>query len=536
MKFYKFFLMFVLILPLLLKAQVNTDLKIKYLSSEYVYITGGKADSVSLNDQFEVIRNGVSIATIEVVYTADHSASCKILNMNQPIQAGDRLKWLKKSIVASIVQDSLKGTISMVKEEQEKKVKVEKTRNLSRIRGNIGIQWYHFEDLTDSKLNFDQPTFRINFKAQKLWNRDFNFNIRFRSRKYERSRRFNNDVPASEWRNRIYEASFAYNNADSPINFKIGRIISNMFSGIGYIDGLLLQNNINELWRWGVFAGSRPEWQYSDFQTSIQKYGGYINFLKGDYLKNRWESTLAFSAEYHGSTVSREFLYLMNNYNYKSRLSVYQSLELDYNRDWRKEKTAETISITGLYVSGSYKIFDWLKTGVSYDNRKNYYTYELLKTIADSLFDSAFRQGIRANVYMRYSKNINFYGNFGWRNREGEGSDTYSYIGGLNFSNFLIRRLRITPRFAGFTNYYTSGYNPSVSLTKNFRYGHYIGISAGSYIYTLKETSTNHMNNWLRLNGQLELPWQTYFSGNYEYDWGDDVEGHRILAELGYRF
>lgn len=535
MKFYKFFLTFVLILPLLLKGQDNTDLKIKYLSSEYVYITGGKADNVSLGDQFEVIRNGIFIATIEVVYTADHSASCKILNMNQKVQAGDQLKWLNKNIVPSTIQDSLESAIPVRKEEQDQREKEKKTRSLTRISGNIGIQWYHFEDLTSSKLNFDQPSLRINFKVQKLWNKDFHIRIKFRSRKYDRSRRFTNNVPASEWRNRIYEGSFSYDNPGNPINFKIGRIISNMFSGIGYIDGLLLQNNINKLWRWGVFAGSRPEWQYAEFQTSIQKYGGYVNFLKGNYLTSRWESTIAFSGEYHGSTVSREFLYLMNSYSYKSRLSLYQSLELDYNRDWRKEKTAETISITGLYASGSYRIFDWLNTGLSYDNRKNYYTYEL-RTIADSLFDSAFRQGIRVNMYVRYFKNINFYGNFGWRKREGEGSNTYSYMGGLNISNFLINSMRLSPRFAGFTNYYTSGYNPSVSLTKSFRYGHYLGVSVGSYIYSLKETSTNNMNNWLRLNGQLELPLQMYLSGNYEYDWGDDVEGHRILTELGFRF
>ncbi|MEJ2544201.1 MAG: hypothetical protein P8Y99_09050, partial [Calditrichaceae bacterium] len=192
MRFYKFFLISCILIPLLLNAQNNTNLKIKYLSSEFVYITGGRADSVSLGDQFEVIRNGVTIATIEVVYTADHSSSCKILNAKQQLQAGDKLKWLKKYTAGSITQDSLKNTLPEVNEEQIQEEREEKTKSLTRIRGNIGIQWYHFEDLTNSKLNFDQPSLRINFKAQKLWNRSYNINIRLRSRKYDRSRRYTN--------------------------------------------------------------------------------------------------------------------------------------------------------------------------------------------------------------------------------------------------------------------------------------------------------------------------------------------------------
>ena len=27
-----------------------------------------------------------------------------------------------------------------------------------------------------------------------------------------------------------------------------------------------------------------------------------------------------------------------------------------------------------------------------------------------------------------------------------------------------------------------------------------------------------------------------YLSGEYQYDWGDDSEGHRLLGEMGYRF
>ena len=408
-------------------------------------------------------------------------------------------------------------------------------KRLTRIRGNIGIQWYHFEDLKASGLNFNQPSLRLNFKVTKLWNRDYNIRIRFRSRYNERTRRYSNDVPETEWRNRIYEASFSYDNLIKPVNFKFGRIISNTFSGIGYIDGIQLQHNAGKAWRYGIFAGTQPEWQYSELQTSIQKYGLYFNYLTGDYSTRRWESTIALAGAYHGSTVSREFLYLQNSYNYTSRLNIYQNLELDLNRDWRKEKTNESFSISGLYVSTNYKITNSLNMGLSYDNRKNYYTYEL-RSLADSLFDAAFRHGIRARLNFRILKNMRIYGNFGWRKRQSEGSNTYSYSGGINLSNILAQRINISARYSGFTNYYTDGHNPSIRISKSFRSGHNIGLSYGTYLYTLKANKSDNVNQWFRFNSQFELPLRIYVSGSYEYDWGDDVEGSKILVELGYRF
>lgn len=526
---------FLFLVPLLNFAQINQVMKVKYLSSEYVYIDAGRAEGVTIGDQYEVVRDQLVVAMVEVAYVADHSASCKILSSENNIQAGDLLKLLRKGTGEEKSAEIESKETLHLSEVTTKDEKEQKPKSMTRISGNMAIQWYHFEDLTESNLNFSQPTLRFNFKAKKIWNREYNLRIRFRSRRDERSRRYSNDVPESEWRNRIYEASFSYDDLNKPLNFKAGRIISNTFSGIGYIDGLLLQHNAGDLWRWGVFAGTQPEWQYSDFQTSIQKYGGYFNLLKGDYTTNRLESTLAMAGEYHGSTISREFLYLQNSYTYGSRMSIYQSLELDYNRAWRKNKTAETLSLTGLYLSASYDVTDWLNTGISYDNRKNYYTYEL-RSLADSLFDSAFRHGVRANLNISYFKTIRLYGNFGWRKRENESSNTYSYAAGVNFSNLMIHRLRLSARFAGFTNYYTRGYNPSIYLTQSFRQGHLIGIAYGTYIYSIKQNSKSNLNNWLRLNGQLELPLNLYISANYEYDWGDDLKGHRFLAELGYRF
>lgn len=525
-----------LICPFIVFGQSNKAIIVKYLSAENVYINAGKTEGVNVEDIYSVIQNGEVVAEIEVVYTADHSASCKILKKFRDIQIGDHLKLLKKAETIPeqadvIIQKKTDQAVDTAKEEKKKP----KMKGKTSVSGALGIQWYQFQDFSGSKLDYSQPTMRFNLRVRKLWNREMNIRVKFRSRYNERSRNYDNGTPQTEWRNRLYEASFSYDDISRPFNFKIGRIISNTFSGVGYIDGLQLQHNIAPNWCYGIFAGTQPEWQYSDFQTSIQKYGLFVNYKKGDYTTNRWESTVAFAGAYHGSTVSREFLYIQNSVNYRQRLNIYQSIELDLNRDWRKEKTGQSISMSGLYISSSFKVTEWLNTGLSYDNRKNYYTYEM-RSLADSLFDDAFRHGIRANFSIRYLNNIRIYGNYGWRKRSGEGSNTQSYAAGVNASNFLIRRSSLSLRFAGFTNYYTTGFNPSIRFSKNLWGGHYFSLAYGNYFYTLKSSNANNVNQWASFNANFELPLNLYLSGSYEYDWGNDVEGQRILAELGYRF
>lgn len=389
-------------------------------------------------------------------------------------------------------------------------------------------------DHSSNHLDFEQPTFRLRLRARQLWGKAYNLDIRTRSRYYQRSTSYNT-IESQKWRNRIYEVSFDYNDPGALLNYKFGRIISNKFSGIGYIDGAQLQINVSEKLKSGVFAGTQPQWQYSSFQSSMEKYGGFLNFTQGEYGQNRFESTLAAAGEYHKGVISREFLYLQNNYSGGSRWNFYHSMELDINRDWRKELTSSSVALSSLYLSLRLNVSRRLATTLSYDNRTNYYSYET-RTLADSLFDDAMRQGLRSNISLKLSYSMRLYANVGVRKKESDNTATVSYYGGFNKSNFLLRQMYLNLRFSGFSNLYAKGFNPSVRLGKSFRFGHSLNMSYGNYKYTLDISNQSRMNQWIRLDGTFEMKYNFFFSGEVSYNWGDDSSDHRILTELGYRF
>jgi hypothetical protein len=524
----------ILVVSVAFGQQPAATFEVKYISGENIYIDAGIADSLMVGDRLEVRRGDSVVAELEIVFAAENSASCKLLTLEARVAAGDRVyigsKIERPQTPAPVIAEE--KTVST--QQQPDSLPIKPRAQKARISGGIAVQLHKWDDRSASNLDFSQPSFRINFKANRLWGKDLSLNLRVTTRYNQRSREYSPDVPKTEWRNRIYQLSFGYANDLAPFSLEVGRVISNKMSGVGYIDGMIIQKGIDNF-HVGAFAGTQPEWQYSDFQTSLQKYGGYINYTGGDFQSNRLESTVAAAGEYHGSTVSRELLYIRNNITLGGRWNIYQSAEIDFNRSWKKEKLGESINLTNLYVSGRGKFADWLSAGLSFDNRRNYWTYET-RTLADSLFDDVLRKGFRADISLRPLRNYFLFGNFGFHKRGVDEGSTYSYSFGLNKTNLFSVRQSINAQFAGFTGPFTDGYNYSIRFNRTIRRGDMISFGYGAYIYKFGNNGNNRTNDWIQVSGQFDIYRRLYSSATYEYNMGDDTKGNRVIAELGYRF
>lgn len=537
-------LLIAIILALSLNVVAQTDggaFRVKYVTAENVYLDGGRAKGLEVGDKLYVVRNRTDvIAQLEVIYVAEYSASCKVLNSRQTIAAGDvaALVEAKQPQSSEAVEESEAGKtpdIEKAAEAVEPLPKVASSTSPTRISGRVSLQFFHLDDRTENNLDFTRPAFRLNLRAQRLWGREFTLRIRTRSLYNIRTRPYSARVPREEWRNRVYELSFSYEDRRSALNYKFGRIISNYISGVGYIDGGQVQYNFSPSLRIGVFGGTQPDLQNSKFQTTVKKYGAYFNATSGSYQNQYFETTIAGAALYHASTVSREFLYFQNNYSYFSRLMIYQSMEVDINRQWRKEKTGESLTLSNFFISGRYRFSRAISAGLTYDNRKNYWTYEII-SVADSLFDDALRTGLRGNLSLRLPGSIFVFANGGYRNRESDNKATVSYAGGINKSNLLLRGFFVNLNYAAFSGPFTDGQNGSLTMGQSFSNGFRMAVDYGIYAYTISSIAETRNSRWARLNMDLYLFRHIFFVGQYEYDWGDDLQGQRFLIELGYRF
>ena len=528
-------LLFTFIFTVSLHAQTARKFSIVYLSSTHVYINGGRDDGLQVGDTLRVFRNGHYISTIRVDYLASHSASCLALENKHGIHQNDLAVFQSDTKKKSKVSPNKANRTTGIAHLSNASAPAQKVKqSFSRVRGYLSLQYYRFSDLKSHQYDFSQPTVRLRVRIDNMWTPGINFEMRFRTR-YNHRRRFLGTLPKNEWQHRLYRFALSYRPSGSDLQFKLGRIISNVLSGVGYIDGALLQSQIRPYWYAGAFGGTQPDWRTSNWQLEIQKYGVFIRYLKGRYGEVRKAFTLAASGEYHGKTVSREFLFLQGSYDHGKHWHFYQQLELDVNRAWRKARAGEALSISGLYVNGRYDINRKASVTISYDNRKNYYTYET-RTIADSIFDKAMRQGIRLSGYLRLWQDYRLAIHIGVRDRQTAARFTYNY--GLNVSKrrFWGSGNTLFLNIVGFDNVFANGLNPNLRISHRFHGGHYLSLNYGNYFYTFKRNGGRRINQWVRINSQLELPMQLYASFDYEYDWGNDLHGTRLFAEIGYRF
>jgi len=192
-------------------------------------------------------------------------------------------------------------------------------------------------------------------------------------------------------------------------------------------------------------------------------------------------------------------------------------------------------SLSSFYLAARYKFSDVVSSGLTYDNRKNYYTYET-RDLPEELYDMAFRHGLQADVYLDFINNYHSNIRFGIKKREGDSETTYTGHLGLRKGDLIFKRLNLSLNLRGYSNYYSEGLIPTLSLAKYFIQGHYISLSGGQNRYQLKTMQDWRFHQWLRINGNLQLFGRIYLGVFYTYEWGDDSQGHKIIGELGYRF
>jgi hypothetical protein len=520
----------------------GTSYSVKYLSSENVYLNAGQADGLAVGDHLTITSSGKCRTEVEIVFAADHSASCKVVSGDCTLAVGDKAERIAtakpdslpaKPDTAAALQktDSIKAAPA-APSPVPKSFGRPAQPNLS---GSISLLYYYWNDQSVSNLDFSQTTARLNLKARRLFGKEITFSLRTRGRYDQRDRAYSSAVAKNAWENRVWEFSFTYDDPKSPYGFAFGRLLSRRISSAGYLDGLLLERRISGNVVVGMFGGTEPQWAYADGQLSLNKGGGYLTFTKGDPGKAYLEQSLAAIGQYHGTNVSRELISSQGRYSSGSRWGYYHTAEFDINRSWRKEKAGQTLTLSSLYLGTYYRASDRLRLSLSYDNRKSYWTYDT-KSVVDSLFDDHLRQGIRGQVDLSLPLLIQTSGSYGVNKRTGDSASSKAYSLYVSKSGLLNRTAVIMLQYSGFRGPFEHGDNYSVRMSDNLAPTVQVALAYGIYDYEAVPDGIRRKNNWFEVSTTADFSRRVFFLGSIESDRGDDIKGVRIQTELGCRF
>jgi hypothetical protein len=532
----------VLVAGLPVRAQ-EKRLTVKYRSAGNVYLDGGSADGVAVGDHLAALSRGETIAELEVVFIAERSASCRILSEKRTVQAGDVVIVKAKPVAPVEAQTVTTAAVTpavAAPVAQAGSAPAER-RPWARARGGVSIGLYRLWDDTPANYDFEQRTGRADLNLWDLWGKPYEFSFRLRSRQDVRHRPPGFEgIPRDERLDRLYELALRYQPADGTVRWEVGRIGASPI-GIGYLDGALASYRLVPSLEIGGFFGNRPNIDRYASQPTGRKYGGFVRLFGGrGYAPGAYDGIAFFVREFVGSEVSREYVGVQGRLG-SGRFTSFQWAEVDLNRGWRQDLAGNTVQLSNLSVTGSYRVSDAFQASLSYDQRRNYWTQEI-RPLPEVLFDRFLHQGFHASLDLFRPSSIGASASFGVRKDEKDTATSYSWSAGIRHPRLF--GLFVSVDGSGFTNPFTDGYLVSARASKSLGRAQ-IDLAYGASLYKLKAAEVqnplpgltpNRLNQWGRASTRFELPRGFYLQGDFEYDTGDDVKGPRLLAELGYRF
>ncbi|HEX6100333.1 MAG TPA: hypothetical protein VF432_28725 [Thermoanaerobaculia bacterium] len=225
---------------LLLCALTAGAQQVRYRSADTVYLTIGSAEGVAVGDRYEIVRNDKVIATVEVIFVAERSASAKVINESTPIAAGDAARRVGGATRPAPRPPATPATTI--------------TPALS-LRSPFSLSGTATFDAGD-----DRSLGRLSLRARHI--ADLPLHARIRAR-----------ASSEEDGNRLYEASLSYEGRI--LGARVGRIGNTPYVGLGYLDGALVSVNVASFLQVGAFGGLQPNIRDLSFDAGATKYGAF---------------------------------------------------------------------------------------------------------------------------------------------------------------------------------------------------------------------------------------------------------------------
>lgn len=554
----RFLFALLLLSPMMTQAQSGSaPFSVRYRTADTIYLDSGKAAGVDVGDRLEVLRGGNVIATIEVIFAADRSASAKVLTERQPIETGDRVRLLGEAAppptpeAAPPAQAPETSPAPVFGERPSESTRSRLSR--TRVTGAVTLDWETFsngttDSDTDEERSFDRTVGRLNLRVRDIAGTPLQLRLRARSLEVNREGDLGGSLLSTESRDRLYEAALIYDEPDGRFAVRAGRLGTSPFIGLGYLDGVLAEARLGAGFAVGGLYGRRPDLEELGFQSTGQKLGAFVRFEPRTEVRETERDMgllLAGIREEGDLGISREYVTVESRFGSGSRWSFFQHAEVDLNTDWREQRADSQTTISTLSLTALGQLTARGRLAITYDRFERYFTEED-RLLPEELFDRLWRQGLRVSWQTGRPEGLNLSFQGGLRRRqEGiadpvlgfvEARETYSLGLGVHHPRLPGLGLSIGTNVLGYTSDSAEGLLVTARAGRRLGAGHEISISLGGNAYRTAFEEEQTLA-WGRAALWLELPLDLFGQAEFEVLRGDDdLQGERLRLGLGYRF
>ena len=481
-----------LVIALLLTSAANAQLAVRYRTANTIYITAGTAAGVAVGDRFEVLRAGNVIATIEIQFAAEQSASARIINESTPIQAGDTVRRIGAPVTARTQPPpAIDATASTTA-----------TRDWApSLSGNVSL------DVETNQRGYGRTLARASLRARRIAGLPLSLRTRVRLAN-----------ESDENRNRLYELSLLYEPFDGRLAVQAGRIGNAPAIGLGYLDGALARFRVIDAIDVGAFYGFRPDITELTPDTSTTKYGAFIRLAPAPMA----EVTVAGVSTKNDANEST-FIAVDGRYAPSERLSLFAHGRAGISGSVDEERGVDTILTAVGRLSANTTLsasYERVQPGIDDDLRTT-----------DQVIEDYLRQGVR--VTLRHS---NFFVGAGMRTGDDDVDDNNTLFASGGISHPNLFGLAASLSATGFTSPINDGVFVNARFGRRFGAGHLAELTAGAMLVDEPAIEDFTMTSWIRGGVWIELPYDVFARGELELTAGDSPVGHRVNVGVGYRF
>jgi len=486
-----------------------------------------------IGDRLAVIVGSETVAELEIVFLAEGSAACRIVNEKRSLRGGDMATLLPRAEAAPSPSPSAEPVASSPPAGTSLQVALPASKPatpIARLRGGVALGLYKVWDAAG--FDFEQRLGRIDLTLSDIGGQPLSLNTRFRSRRDQRSLSLGST--RLDKRNDLYELSLRYEPPSDNVAFEVGRLGSSRFSSIGYLDGGLLRVRLASPIQLGGFFGRRADVDGLAVEGRGQKYGGFVRVSPRNPYSAAYDVVVALVREFSLEEISREYVGAEARFG-SGAVSVFGRTEVDLNRGWRRDLASDAYQFSNVSTAANLRFSPSVMAVLSYDSRRSYRDY-YTRDVPEQIFDELLHQGYRTNLYFGRGYGLNASVGLGVRLEEADNRNSYSYNASLRHGNLFGKSFSLGTDASAFQNDATDGYLVTAQAGKRFGGGHQVDFSYGRSIYRVKTTSQERVTEYLRLSGRGDLGRHVYLLTDLEYDRGDDLRGPRGYFEVGYQF
>ncbi|HEX4954156.1 MAG TPA: hypothetical protein VF017_12260 [Thermoanaerobaculia bacterium] len=510
--------------------------RVRQVLAEAVYLDSGRSAGLAQGQRLEVMREGAVIAVLEIEHIASRSASCRVISATGTIQPGDAVVPgpLPPGAVAAVEPAPGSGASSSGAREPKRTARKAPAEPLwADLSGSVALRVQAFQDGSDAGRDLTQTAAIINLNARHLGGSPHQFRLRMRGGQD----RITRTSGSTETRpnERLYEMSLLYEPPEGRISYQLGRLAAGPQVGFDYLDGVLGEVRLKPNHAVGAFYGRRSRVEDLALDGTGQAYGAFFHYQRRKPEEPFYaEVVVAGIGEYRGGEVNREFLSIYGSQGSGSRWSLYERVEVDFNRNWRQDSTGASQQLSNLLLAATYSVNKSLRLGLSYDERRQILTLDDRET-PESRFDDALREGLRLSAYFGSGKGLRGNASVGLRRRQGSPEESLTYNGSLYHSNVFGWNLLVGADYSAFSGETSDGQRVGIRFQKYFKSGHDLELNLGRATTTIGLTGEERQSQWIRLSGTAQLGRRFFLLGEIESTQGDDAAGERLFLQLGYR-